>query len=156
MTTVDADSKTFTSFVERVGKPLHQALIAAFGVQVGEDATSEALAYAWEHWSRVKLMHNPAGYLYRVGRSKARRGIFRRSPPVVYDHHPQISGWYEPGLADALAGLSERQRTAVMLVHGFEWTLAEVADFWGISFSTVKEHVDKGMARLRGELGVAQ
>jgi DNA-directed RNA polymerase specialized sigma24 family protein len=43
-----------------------------------------------------------------------------------------------------------------MLVHGFEWTLAEVAHFWGISFSTVKEHVDKGMARLRGELGVEQ
>jgi hypothetical protein len=37
--TVEADSKSFTTFVERVGKPLHQALIAAYGVQVGDDVT---------------------------------------------------------------------------------------------------------------------
>jgi len=154
--TVNIDSGSFTAFVERVGKPLHQALIAAFGVQVGEDITSDALAYAWEHWDRVRVMRNPAGYLYRVGRSRARRGIFRRPPTPVVERPAPVSGWFEPGLSDALAGLSERQRAAVVLVHGFEWTMAEVARVWGVSFSTVKEHVDKGLGRLRRDLGVEE
>ena len=152
--TVEADSKSFTAFVEGVGKPLHQALIAAYGVQVGDDVTSDALAYAWEHWDRVRVMHNPVGYLYRVGQSKARRGIFRRPPPLAVERPVETSGWYEPGLADAVAALSGRQRAAVILVHGFGWRIAEVAQMWGVSFSTVKAHVDKGMGRLRRDLGV--
>ena len=58
--TMGTDAQSFTDFVGRVGRPLHQALIAAYGVQTGEDVASEALAYAWENWDRVRLMHNPA------------------------------------------------------------------------------------------------
>lgn len=152
--TVHSNAKSFTSFVERVGKPLHQALIAAYGVQVGEDATADALAYAWEHWESVQVMRNPGGYLYRVGQSKARRGIFRRAPPASVVQPVPSSEWYEPGLAAALARLPKRQRAAVVLVHGFGWTMADVARMWGVSFSTVKSHVDKGMGRLRDNLGV--
>lgn len=154
--TVNSEPDSFTGFVERARKPLHQALIAAYGAQVGDDVTSEALAYAWENWDRVRVMHNPVGYLYRVGQSRARRGIFRRPPPLAVERPVQTSGWYEPGLPDALAALPGRQRAAVVLVHGFEWTIAEVAEVWGVSFSTVKAHVDKGMARLRRRFGVEQ
>jgi hypothetical protein len=31
------------------------------------------LAYGFEHWGKVGPMANPAGYLYRVGQSEARR-----------------------------------------------------------------------------------
>ena len=152
--TVSADAASFTSFVERVGRPLRQALIAAYGPDVGAEVTAEAFAYAWEHWERVSVMQNPAGYLYRVGQSKARRGIFRKAPPFEPPRLPDGSHWFEPGLADAIAGLSEKQRAAVVLVHGYQWTVTEVAELWGVTFSTVRAHLDRAMEKLRRKLGV--
>lgn len=152
--TVSGHPVSFTSFVEHVGTPLRQALIAAYGPDVGADVTAEALAYAWEHWDRLSSMKNPAGYLYRVGQSKARRGIFRKPPPVDVSRPEAGSHWFEPRLAPAISELSEKQRAAVVLVHGYGWTVTEVAEMWGVTFSTVRAHVDRAMSRLRKKLGV--
>ena len=53
-----------------------------------------------------------------------------------------------------MAGLSDRERIAVMLVNGFEWSLAEVAELLGVSKSTVQTHAERGMAKLRAGMGV--
>lgn len=152
--TVSADAAAFTSFVESVARPLRQALIAAYGPDVGAEVTAEALAYAWEHWGRIGEMRNPAGYLYRVGQSKARRGIFRKPPPFEPVSLTGPQRWFEPELAPAIASLSEKQRAAVVLVHGYGWTTTEVAEMWGVTFSTVAAHIDRAMAKLRKRLGV--
>jgi RNA polymerase sigma factor (sigma-70 family) len=152
--TVSAEEASFTSFVESVGRPLRQALIAAYGPDVGGEVTAEALAYAWENWDRLSSMKNPAGYLYRVGQSRARRGIFRKPPPLQIPHQPDGSHWFEPALATAVGGLSERQRASVVLVHGYGWTVTEVAEMWGVTFSTVSAHIERAMNRLRKKLGV--
>ena len=152
--TISEDPVSFTSFVERVGRPLRQALIAAYGPDIGADVTAEAFAYAWEHWDRISAMSNPAGYLYRVGQSKARRGIFRRPPPVEVKPPEAESYWFEPGLAPAIAGLPEKQRAAIVLVHGYGWTVAEVAEMWGVTYSTVRAHIDRAMSKLRRNLGI--
>ncbi len=152
--TVSEEQQTFTSFVERVARPLRQALIAAYGPDVGSEVTAEALAYAWENWDRIAAMRNPAGYLYRVGQSNARRGVFRRPPPFELPNAPDGSHWFEPGLVEAVSSLSDRQRAAVVLVHGYGWTVTEVAELWGVTFSTVQAHIDRAMPRLRKRLGV--
>lgn len=144
----------YAAFVQEIGGRLRVALISAYGVQVGEDATAEALAYAWEHWDRVSVMENPAGYLYRVGQTRAGRGIFRRSPPLPRPRAVDSTPWVEPALAGALEELSPKQRTAVLLVHGFGWTISEVADVLGVAFSTAKVHLERGMGKLRDRLGV--
>ncbi len=41
-----------------------------------------------------------------------------------------------------------------MLLHCFEWTLSEVADLLGLARGTVQLHENRGMARLRRDLGV--
>ena len=71
---------TFTAFFERSEPKLRNALVAAYGLEVGTEAASDALAHGWEHWERVRVMDNPAGYLYRGGQSKSRR--VRRRPPM--------------------------------------------------------------------------
>jgi DNA-directed RNA polymerase specialized sigma24 family protein len=90
------------------------------------------------------------GYLFRVAQSSRRH----RRVPVLYD----VSGWpdylFEPGLPAALAALSRRQRTVVVLVHGFGYTLGEVAELTGMRRTTVQNHSDRGLARLRDKLGV--
>jgi RNA polymerase sigma factor (sigma-70 family) len=146
---VDAE---FTAFVEEAEPRLSYALSAAYGVEVGVEATADALAYGWEHWPEVKTMHNPAGYLYRVGQSAARR--YRRTgplfPPVRHEELPHV----EPGLPEALNRLTEAQRTAVVLVYVLEWTEREAAELLGINRSTVRRHRDRGLTKLRAALEV--
>ncbi|HXV71705.1 MAG TPA: sigma-70 family RNA polymerase sigma factor [Acidimicrobiia bacterium] len=148
------DSASFTRFVEEVARPLRQALVARYGPDAGDEATSEALAYAWENWERVTQMSNAAGYLYRVGQSRARSGIRRRRTPLVASRPVAAEYWYEPKLIDALNSLSPSQRAAVVLVNGLGWSVTEVAELWGVSFSTVQSHVERAMSRLRRKLGV--
>ena len=57
----------FRAFVLEVEPRLHAAFVAVYGYERGREATAEALAYAWEHWSELRGMPNPAGHLYRVG-----------------------------------------------------------------------------------------
>ena len=62
--------------------------------------------------------------------------------------------WFEPALGRSLAALSERQRVAVVLVHGYGWTSREVAEMTGIKATTVQSHLERGLARLRSQLEV--
>jgi DNA-directed RNA polymerase specialized sigma24 family protein len=71
----------FRAFVAAVEPRLHRALVAHYGWEAGREATADALAYAWEHRSKVLSMANPAGYLFRVGQSSLRRR--RRLPPAT-------------------------------------------------------------------------
>ena len=71
--------------------------------------------------------------------------------------HEPISGiepWVEPALLEALGRLSARQRTAVVLVHAFDWSTGDVAALMGTERSTVQSHLQRGLARLRLEMEV--
>lgn len=145
---------SFTRFVKETEVRLKYALCAALGSDRGMEATADALAYGWEHWDRVQAMENPAGYLYRVGRNKARSR--RKQHPLLPAVPSAEMPWVEPGLAEAMSRLSESQRTAVLLVHGFDWTPTEVAELLGVSAPTVRKHVERAMRKLRRKLGIEQ
>jgi RNA polymerase sigma factor (sigma-70 family) len=147
------DEDAFTQFVVQEEPRLRRALVARFGPEVGQDALSEGLAYAWQHWSRVSSMENPAGYVYRVSQSRYDRRR-DRSAPVFSLRAPDRIPEVEPRLAEALDKLPHRQREVALLVHGFGWSHAEVADLLELSTSTVETHLARAMARLRSILGV--
>ena len=143
-----AASAAFAAFVDRAEPALRRALVATYGPVVGREAAVDALSWAWEHWGRLEPMANPVGYLYRVGQTSARRQLGRRplhlpSPDAVTS--PEVL----PELAPALATLSEQQRAAVVLVHGYGVSQRESADLLDIGVSTLREHLSRGMARLR-------
>lgn len=137
----------FEDFLADVESGLRHSLIALFGLEDGRDAAAQALLYGWEHWERLQAMANPAGYLYRVGQSWGRRN--RRataSLPVV----PVVNEpWVEPALPDALGSLPEKQRVAVMLRHGSDWSYERIAEFMGASPVSVRKNVERALARLR-------
>ena len=143
--------RPFSEFFVETEPRLRQVLTATLGLEVGTEATADAMAYAWEHWERVGRMENPAGYLYRVGRSRSRR--FRRIPSELPPVREESLPWVEPGLPKALGKLSERQRTVVILVHSLGWTQTEVAALLGVSQGAVRTHLERGVARLRSKLG---
>ena len=143
----------FVEFVEANESRLRHALTAALGFEAGKEAAAEALAYGWEHWDRVEAMGNPVGYLYTVGRSKGRK-LLSWARPVFPSIPEDRTPWFEPGLPDALAALPQRERTGVLLLHGYGWHMTEVAETLGVSKSTVQTHAERGMRKLRRKLGV--
>jgi RNA polymerase sigma factor (sigma-70 family) len=149
----DTKADEFTEFVSEFEQPLRQSLTAAYGSERGREAAAEALAYGWEHWDRIGVMSNPAGYLYRVATDRARRMAQRRykSLPTPI---PQRDPWVEPELGAALENLPLRQRTVIGLLHGYDWSMGEVAELFGVSKSTVQNHEYRGMKKLRRHLKV--
>lgn len=149
--TVDAPPRpAFEAFVRDVEPKLRRALVAAYGFEDGRDATAEALAYAWEHWERLSRMANAAGYVFRVAQSRRPRALRQ----VAFDTATRTEPRFEPGLPTALAALTLHQRLAVVLVHGYGYTLREVAALTGLRPTTVHTHARRGLARLRDALGV--
>ena len=141
----------FEAFVTDVEPRLRRALVAARGPDAGRDAVAEALAYAWEHWDRVRSMANPVGYLFRVGQSRTRHRRGRSLPTQANAVEiPDV----DPRLPGAMNGLSEQQRVTVFLVHGCGWSHADVAEMLDITPSTVSTHSQRGIARLREILEV--
>ena len=130
---------------------LRRAFLARLGPERGSEALSIALAYAWEHRTRVRSLDNPAGYLFRLGvrgvRDRRRHPLF---PPAPRAALPD----FEPGLPAAIGALSPSQRVAVLLVYAYGWTAREVAEIQGISVSSVETHLQRGMRHLRHRLGV--
>ena len=144
---------TYEEFVRRDGARLRAGLVATYGPDVGADACAEALAYGFEHWERVAPMANPAGYLYRVGQSEARRH-FRPHGYLPATPAPGLPE-FEPGLAPALESLTEPQRVGVVLVHALGWTLREAAELLDVDVSTLRTHIARAMVKLRTALEVS-
>jgi hypothetical protein len=86
---------------------------------------------------RLQHVANLPSCLFRVGQTRGRR----KRQPVLFDIGERDDYRFEPGLPKALAALSQRQRLAVVLVHGYGYTLREVADLTGTRPTTVQNHL---------------
>lgn len=153
MTKPPSEGSTFEQWVLSAGLDLRRALISRYGIEVGPDVHAEAIAYAWEHWSRLQAMSNPLGYLYRVGQSAARRHPLIRSAPALPPEPRPESYGPEPGLDHALRALTDEQRVAVVLVHGYGYSYADAALIVDLPVSTLRNHIHRGMAQLRKLIG---
>ena len=130
-----------------------EALVARYGPEVGGEAAADAIEWALAHEDRLDGVRNMVAYLYRVGQSKARptlRWNSRRADPLADDRLVAVEvRQIDPGLVDALRKLSPDQRAAVLLVHAYGWTIAEVADLRGVAVTAVTNHLRRGLTKLR-------
>lgn len=147
---LSSGAETFEDFVRVMRPRLTRAFVGCRGVSDAPDAAAEALAFAYEHWERVRTMENPGGYLYRVGQSRTRLRKPPSLPLPAEVNLPEI----EPDLVPAMLALPESQRTAIWLVHACGWSYAEVAEATGASVSMIGNHLSRGMHRLRRRLEV--
>jgi DNA-directed RNA polymerase specialized sigma24 family protein len=148
------ERSAFAAFVHDIEPRLRQALVATYGPVDGSEATADALSWAWEHWGRLADVDNKTAYLYRVGQSATRRFQSRPFPPAMIAEavtdHPDLA----PELLPALERLSAQQRTIVLLVHAYGWRQSEVAAVMDLNPSTVREHLNRALTRLRSDLEV--
>jgi RNA polymerase sigma-70 factor (ECF subfamily) len=144
--------RAFSEFVQTHGERLRRVLVAGYGVEVGNDACAEALAYAWEHWERVGGLDNPVGYLYRVAQSSTRRHRRWSRRVALPLESSSEQGALDPDLGAALGRLSQRQRQCVVLVHVYDWTYQQTADALNLPLTSVRNHLHRGLKALRTTL----
>lgn len=150
-----ADSETYTSAVADLDELLvsvRRALVSRYGPDIGAECTSEAARWAVEHPQRLTALDNPAGYLFRVGQTAARRLLRWRHRTFEWTNETQPFEDGEPlddELFDALRQLSLDHRTAVLLVHGYGFTYRDVAEVLDVSEAAVTNYVHRGLKRLR-------
>jgi RNA polymerase sigma factor (sigma-70 family) len=133
---------------------LRQALVARYGLDVGEQAVAAAMAWAWEHQDRLVEVTALRAYLFRVGQSSTRRSWVWASrnsasfPPEVADED-RSSVDDALDLADLLRKLPQKQRTCVLLIYAHGWPYRDVAQLLEISVDAVNNHTHRGMTTLR-------
>jgi len=143
-------NERFEELYARTEPAIRRALVAAYGRDLGNEATDDAFAWAWANLEKVLDLENPAGYLYRVGQSSA-KALRPRTPPSTGRL------WYSPievddRLAGALVRLTTKQRVAAVLHFGYALTYLEVAELMGISATAAQSHADRGMKKLRAAI----
>ncbi len=153
---LEARRTQFDRLVLPLRDQLRRALVAQFGIEIGSDVAAEALAWAWEHIDRVSAMSNPAGFLFRVGQSAARR---HRRWQRGRARFPAEAKWVAVNAPDldrevinALKKLKPNQRVAVLLIKGYEFSYRDVSDLLGVSEAAVTNHLHRGLAQLRRAL----
>lgn len=137
---------------------LVRSLILALGNrELGIEAADEAMTRAFQRWSDVQTYDNPTGWVYRVAmnwaRTKLRRG--KRELPSVYveDIPVHQNPMVEPGLDAALASLSTKFRSVIVMRYYLDWSIEEIAEALRIPKGTVKSRLHRAIAALQVELG---
>ncbi len=98
---------------------------------------------------RIAQLDNPVAYL-RVAVVNQCRSIHRRSAraPRLAAPEPVLDGRLIE-FQDALRGLNERQRTAIVMRYLCDLPDAEIADLIGCRVGTVRTLIHRGLAELR-------
>lgn len=147
---------TFVAFVEGVAPGLRQVAHLLVPADPGhaDDLLQEALVRTYLAWARVRPGEETA-YVRRVMGNLAVDRWRRRRPEVLggvpersgADPHRQVELRSE--LAQALAVLSERERTVVVLRYYADLSEQQVVDELGVSVGTVKSTASRALARMR-------
>ncbi len=150
-----AATGAFDRFIIDVGGRVRRGLVACYGVEIGTEAAADAMSVAWERWGELSAMDNPAGFLFRVGQSKARPHVRWRKRAGSFPTDDVTALRDDAALIDlfaALATLRPAQRGSVVLVKSYGFSYREVADLLGLSEAAVTNHVHRGLAALRSTM----
>jgi RNA polymerase sigma-70 factor (ECF subfamily) len=145
----------FDRFYRDHAEPLRQALCLALGdVELGTEATDEAMARACERWVDVSAYANSVGWAYRVGlnwaRSRQRRRRWRDGRPVPDLPVLPVPG--DPDLTVALGRLGVEQRAVVVCRYLLDWSVDDTATSLDIPVGTVKSRLARALDQLARHL----
>ena len=132
---------------------------------LAEDVAAEALARAYSRWSSVQRMEQPEAWVMRVAVNividdSRKSKLLRRWMPTLgadrdlapsFDDDVAIRN----ALVAALATLPKRQREAIALRYLAGLDEDDISRSLQISPSSVRTHVQRGLAALRDRLGPA-
>jgi DNA-directed RNA polymerase specialized sigma24 family protein len=148
--------EAFAEFYRADYANIARALSYSLGdVDLGREATDEAMARAYARWAKIRDYESPAGWVYRVGLNwaySARRRVLRSLPFIEHAAaaEPPIS---DPAIADALRRLDVKLRSVVVCRLLLDWSVDETANALRIKPGTVKSRLHRALASLERSLG---
>ena len=140
---------TFEQLFRQSYEPMVRVAFLLVGSRAeAEDVVQDAFARIELRWSRLD---NPEGYLHRcvVNRSHdvlRRRRLEQRFRSLRRDETTELGA---DELADALAALPPKRRTAVVLKYYAGLREREIAEAMGVRPGTVKSMLHRALAQLR-------
>jgi RNA polymerase sigma-70 factor (sigma-E family) len=157
--TVEKDAD-FDEFVREVSpRLLRTAYLLCGGQDVAEDLVQEALERACRKWHRISVTELPEAYVRRIVVNLANdrwRGIsrLRESEQALAAQRTDPGDEYgrldlRDQLTVLLADLPIRMRTIIVLRYFHDMDDARIADVLGITQSSVRSQLHRGLARLR-------
>ncbi|MBA2283666.1 MAG: sigma-70 family RNA polymerase sigma factor [Acidimicrobiia bacterium] len=145
----------FQAVLDAHGSALHRHLVGVLGPHDGADAYQETLLAALRAWP-PRHDGNLRAWLFTVAHRKVidhARARDRRPVPVGSVPEHGSSGGIGAGpdldLWAVVRSLPDKQRAAVALRHGDDWSYADIAAVLGISEAAVRQNVTAGLDRLR-------
>ncbi|MEU1281818.1 SigE family RNA polymerase sigma factor [Streptomyces sp. NPDC005805] len=160
-TSAEADFRDFVA--ARWPRMLRTAHLLTGHHHDAEDLVQAALAKAYVKWDRVRRAEDPDSYVWRIminthrdrlRRVRLREWLTTRIPEsAAPDRADAVT---ERGaVLDALAQLTPRQRTVVVLRYLEDRSESEVAALLGTGVGTVRTHVARALGKLREHPGIA-
>lgn len=142
-------AKTFDDLFRRRYEPMVRVAYLLLGSRAeAEDVVQDAFARIELRWAKLD---NPEGYLHRVVVNRSndmlrRRRIEQRFRVLRRDESVELQA---DELGDALAALSPKRRTAVVLRYYAGLREREIAEVMGVRPGTVKSMLHRALAQLR-------
>jgi RNA polymerase sigma-70 factor (ECF subfamily) len=145
------------------GQVARSAGLIARDAALGPDIAQEAFARLYERWDRIESDDHARNFVFRVGTNLARSQLRRRlAAPFGLTRPDDIEAspaapteeWLD--VADALGGLSPRQRTCVVLVDFADFDAATVGRMLGMAEGTVRVHLSRGRRAVRERLQIEE
>jgi RNA polymerase sigma-70 factor (ECF subfamily) len=150
---------SFEDFYHTESDGLFGALVLITGSRFeAEEIAQDAFLAVWQQWDRVGGMENPAGYLYRTAMNAARRRrrraalALRRAVGLRHEEDAFAAADRRGAVDRALAGLSRRQRAALVLTDLLEFSSEEAGEALGIKAATVRALASQGRDAMRKTL----
>jgi RNA polymerase sigma factor (sigma-70 family) len=155
ITTIGTARRGFESFYRQARPQVGRALALALGdIDLAAEATDEALARAYERWSKVSALERPEGWVYRVGLNWAtsvlrRRRNHQRLYVAMPVEAPVIT---DPAVHASIAALDIDHRAVVVCRHLLGWSVVETAAALEIREGTVKSRLHRATRILQARL----
>jgi RNA polymerase sigma-70 factor (ECF subfamily) len=173
---VEIDRSNFDRETERFLSQIFRFLLASTrDVDLAETLTQECFLKAHRNWRSFRGESSRKTWLVRIAINllkdhwRNRRMQFWRTVRTNSVDLDVASEWLSSGERSveqqllarerlrqvwaAVEGLSERQRTVLLLRYVEEQELSEIVAATGLNVGTVKAHLSRAVARVRSELG---
>lgn len=155
----DADQAVTELYTAHYRPLVRVATLILRDVSEAEEVVQDAFVAMHGRWHRLRDPDRAVGYLRQsvvnACRSRLRhRAVELRHPPlpppdVISAESSALAAIERESVRAALAQLSERQRTAIVLRYYADLSEAQVAEAMGISAGSVKTHTSRAMSALR-------
>jgi RNA polymerase sigma-70 factor (ECF subfamily) len=145
----------FDEFYASARPNIARALSLSLGdVDLGIEATDEAMARAYERWPTVSRLDRPEGWVYRVAMNWALSVLRRRrrSDHRLYDPGEAGVAIADPDLHAAIGELDVHHRSVIVCRHLLGWSVAETAAALKVREGTVKSRLSRATSILQSRL----